>query len=112
MLLSVTSDRTAVVFTPRGEIDFDTLTELLARTEELPASVTGVTWDLRQAQFIDVAGLHLLAGQRQDCQDAGRILAVVGLERQPRRLLQLAQELFPAGRWEDFLPGGLLAAAG
>ncbi|MER6440169.1 STAS domain-containing protein [Streptomyces sp. NPDC001185] len=97
---------------PRGEIDFDTLTVLLARTEELPASVTGVNWDLRHGQFVDVAGLHLLADQRQACQDAGRILSVVGVERQPRRLLQLARELFPAGRWGDFLPGGLFAAAG
>ncbi|MEU1535671.1 hypothetical protein [Streptomyces fagopyri] len=46
-----------------------------------------MTWDLRQAQFIDIAGPHLLAGQRQACQDAGRMLAVVGLEQQPRCLL-------------------------
>ncbi|MER7682326.1 STAS domain-containing protein [Streptomyces sp. NPDC096934] len=111
MICTVTDAGVTVVFTPRGEIDSDTLPGLLSATRALPESVTGVTWDLREAQFIDVAGLHLLVHQRAACQEAGRILTVVGLGRQPRRLLELAWEVFPEGRWADFLPGGLLAAA-
>ncbi|MFE3270971.1 STAS domain-containing protein [Streptomyces sp. NPDC059215] len=112
MVFTVTDAGVTAVVTPRGEIDSDTLPSLLDSVEHLPQSVTAVTWDLRRAQFIDVAGLHLLVHQRQACQDAGRILTVIGLDGQPQRLLQLAQEVLPDGRWEDFLPGGLLAAAG
>ncbi|MET8292019.1 hypothetical protein ABZV80_43920 [Streptomyces sp. NPDC005132] len=61
---------------------------------------------------MDVAGLHLLIHQRSACQEAGLILTVLGLDRQPQRLIELAEKLFPEGRWGDFLPGGLLAAAG
>ncbi|MGW3852980.1 STAS domain-containing protein [Streptomyces fagopyri] len=93
------------------DIDGDTLPGLLSAAHVLPDSVTGVTWDLREAHFIDVAGLHLLVHQRSACQEAGRLLTVVGLGRQPRRLLELAWEVFPEGWWADFLPGGLLAAA-
>ncbi|MFF3000717.1 STAS domain-containing protein [Streptomyces sp. NPDC057950] len=113
MIFTITVRDTGVtaVFTPRGEIDFDTLPSVLARARELPQPVTGVTWDLRHAQFMDVAGLHLLTHQRQACQDTGRILTVVGLQQQSKRLLDLAWELFPDHHWDDFLPGGLLAAA-
>ncbi|MEU8951809.1 STAS domain-containing protein [Streptomyces sp. NPDC048489] len=112
MIITVTGAGVTAVFTPRGEIDGDTLPGLLSDVHVLPSSVTGVTWDLREAQFMDVAGLHLLVHQRLSCQEAGRLLTVVGLGRQPLRLLELAWEVFPEGRWDDFLPGGLLAAAG
>ncbi|MET9123334.1 STAS domain-containing protein [Streptomyces sp. NPDC004528] len=112
MIFTVTDAGVTAVFTPHGEIDSDSLPDLLSAVHMLPESVTGVTWDLREARYMDVAGLHLLVHQRSACQEAGRILTVVGLGRQPQRLLELAWELFPAGRWGDFLPGGLLAAAG
>ncbi|MFE5143570.1 lipid asymmetry maintenance protein MlaB [Streptomyces fagopyri] len=89
----------------------DTLPGLFDSLQHLPQSVTGVTWDLRHAQFTDVAGLHLLVHQRRACQDTGRILTVVGLQQQSKRLLGLARELFPEHHWVDFLPSGLLAAA-
>ncbi|MEU8946059.1 STAS domain-containing protein [Streptomyces sp. NPDC048489] len=112
MIFTVTQAGATAVVTPRGEIDSDTLPRLLSAVHVLPQSVTGVTWDLREAQFMDVAGLHLLRDQRLACQEAGRTMTVVGLGRQPRRLLELAWELFPDCRWEDFLPGGPLAATG
>ncbi|MEU0039558.1 STAS domain-containing protein [Streptomyces sp. NPDC006333] len=112
MIFTVTDAGVTAVITPSGEIDSDTLPGLLSAVHLLPEFVTGVTWDLRQAQFVDVAGLHLLVHQRSACQEAGRILTVVGLGRQPKRLLELAREVSPAGRWDDFMPGGLLAAAG
>ncbi|MFF2385686.1 STAS domain-containing protein [Streptomyces sp. NPDC058108] len=111
MLFTVSDAGVTAVITPRGEIDFDTLPDVLAGAREVPESVTAVTWDLRHAQFMDVAGLHLLVHQRQACRDAGRILTVVGLQQQSKRLLDLAWELFPDHHWDDFLPGGLLAAA-
>ncbi|MFF2384497.1 STAS domain-containing protein [Streptomyces sp. NPDC058108] len=111
MFFSVTEAGVTAVVTPRGEIDSHTLPSLLDSVEQLPQSVTAVTWDLRHTQFIDVAGLHLLVHQRQACQDARRTLTVIGLDRQPQRLLQLAREVLPDGRWDDFLPAGLLAAA-
>ncbi|MER6440209.1 STAS domain-containing protein [Streptomyces sp. NPDC001185] len=111
MILTVTDAGVTAVFSPRGEIGFDTLPGVLARAQEVPHTATGVTWDLRQARFVDVAGLHLLIHQRLACQDTGRILTVVSLQQQPKRLLDLAWELFPDNHWDDFLPGGLLAAA-
>ncbi|MFM9812858.1 STAS domain-containing protein [Streptomyces scabiei] len=111
MLITTTIDDGAAVISPRGEIDFDALPGLLAAARELPQSVTQVTWDLRQALFMDIAGLHLLIYQRLACLDADRTLTVTGLSQQPLRLLRLAQQLFPAGDWGDFLPGGLSATA-
>ncbi|WP_221349491.1 STAS domain-containing protein [Streptomyces beigongshangae] len=110
MSISTTIDGTTVVIRPRGEIDFDTLPNLLATAQKLPQSVTEVVWDLREAQFMDVSALHLLVHQRLACQEANRTLTVTGLSQQPQRLLQLAQELFPADQWSDFFPSGLSAA--
>ncbi|MFE4547351.1 STAS domain-containing protein [Streptomyces sp. NPDC056785] len=85
MIFTVTDAGATAVFTPHGEIDSDSLPDLLSAVHMLPESVTGVTWDLREARFMDVAGLHLLVHQRSACQEAGRILTVVGLGRQPQR---------------------------
>ncbi|MGW4674910.1 STAS domain-containing protein [Streptomyces sp. NPDC004324] len=112
MLLTLTGDGVSAVITPQGEIDFVTSPSLHAFLQQLPPSVTGVTWDLRQTRFMDVAGLHLLVQLRQACQDAGRTLTVTGADEPLRRLLQLAHDLFPADHWDDFLPGGLLTATG
>ncbi|MEU8950499.1 STAS domain-containing protein [Streptomyces sp. NPDC048489] len=112
MLFTLSGDGVSAVITPQGEIDFITSPSLHAFLQQLPPSVTGVTWDLRQTRFMDVAGLHLLVHLRQACQDAGRTLTVTGADEPLRRLLQLAHDLFPAGHWDDFLPGGLLTATG
>lgn len=111
MLITTTSDGITAVISPHGEIDRDTLPALLAAAGELPRSVTGVTWDLRAARVMDVAGLHLLIHQRLACEERGRTVAVTGLQQQPLHLLQLAHDLFPAGHWNEFLPPGLPAAA-
>ncbi|MCF3960154.1 STAS domain-containing protein [Streptomyces fuscigenes] len=111
MLVTTTIDHTTAVIRPHGEIDAATLPDLDAAARALPTSVTHLVWDLDHARFMDVAGLHLLARQRNACRETGRTLSVIGLARQPRRLLLLAQHLFPAGRWEDFLPDGPPEAA-
>ncbi|MFE2538074.1 lipid asymmetry maintenance protein MlaB [Streptomyces sp. NPDC059371] len=110
MRVTTTSDGVTAVITPYGEIDFHVLPRLLTASQDLPPSVTQVTWDLRGARFMDVAGLHLLIHQRMTCADTGRTLNVTGLRQQPLRLLQLAAELFPAGEWGGFLPDHLPTA--
>ncbi|SEG84531.1 anti-anti-sigma factor [Actinacidiphila yanglinensis] len=111
VLITTSKDGVAAVISPSGEIDFDTLPGLLAAEQELPQSVRQVTWDLRDAVFMDVAGLHLLFQQRLVCWDRHRTLIVTGLQKQPIQLLQLAEELFPAGHWSDFLPASRPASA-
>ncbi|MFE6130970.1 STAS domain-containing protein [Streptomyces sp. NPDC056437] len=106
MLITTTNDGVTAVISPRGEIDFDALPSLLTAARELPHSISQITWDLRQAQFMDVAGLHLLVHQRLACLETRRTLTVTGLNHQPLRLLRLAQELFPTGDWDGFLEEG------
>ncbi|MEE4543473.1 STAS domain-containing protein [Streptomyces sp. V4-01] len=103
MIITSTNRGTAAVISPRGEIDFSTLPEVIAAAAELPLSVTEVTWDLREAQFMDVAGLHLLVHQQLACRKAKRKLTVVGLQQQPLRLLAVAQDVFPGHPWGDLL---------
>jgi len=111
MLISTTIDGATAVISPIGAIDFHALPRLVASGRYLPDSVTQMTWDLSEATFVDVAGLHLLVQERRECLQVGRALSITGLGDQPQRLLQVAQELFPAEHWDDFLPGGQLAAA-
>ncbi|WP_314225357.1 hypothetical protein [Streptomyces zaehneri] len=86
---------TAARITPHGAIDHDTLPALRAAAAALPPNVTVVTWDLHDAPFMDVAGLHLLTDRRPP-DGPPRQTAVTGLAPQPLRLLRLAAELFPA----------------
>ncbi|MET9255375.1 STAS domain-containing protein [Streptomyces sp. NPDC003717] len=111
MSVPVAIEGNAAVFTPRGDVDSDTLPGLLATARRLPPTVTRVTWDLRHTVFMDIAGLHLLIDQREECRGAGRLLTVTGLGEQPLRLLRLAGQLFPAGPWNDFLPAAPSASA-
>ncbi|KAA0941539.1 STAS domain-containing protein [Streptomyces apricus] len=103
-MLTTTMHGSGTVIAPHGDIDHETLPDLLDTVPELPASVTHLTWDFRQTAFIDVAGLHLLDQQRHACRDADRVLVVTHLAAQPLRLLHLAHELCPAEHWDDFLP--------
>jgi anti-anti-sigma factor len=111
MYVTTAHEGSAAVIRPCGEIDVDTLPGLLVAARELPRSVTEVTWDMTGARFMDVAGLRLLVQERTACLDAGRKLLVTGLRPQPLRLLRIAQEVFPAGEWGDFLEGERAAAA-
>ncbi|UPZ34582.1 STAS domain-containing protein (plasmid) [Streptomyces sp. LRE541] len=111
MLVTTTTDGITAVLSPHGEIDSHTLSALLTAARKLPQSVTQVTWNFEETAFMDVAGLHLLFQQRLAYLDTGRTVAVSGLHEQPLHLLQLMQELFPAGQWHDFLPQVLPAAA-
>jgi anti-anti-sigma regulatory factor len=111
MLITITVDGATAVISPIGDIDFGTLPDLTASGRFLPESVTRMTWDMSEATFVDVAGLHLLVHERRDSLRAGRTLTVTGLGYQPTRLLQVAHELFPAEHWDGFLPGGALSSA-
>ncbi|MGV9231103.1 STAS domain-containing protein [Streptomyces nigra] len=105
MLITTTDHGATAVITPRGNIDHEVLPALVtAASSGLPPTVTHLTWNFEHSGFIDVAGLHLLDQQRQACRIAHRTLTVTGLSRQPLRILQLADELFPAKHWRDFLP--------
>ncbi|MFE2538282.1 STAS domain-containing protein [Streptomyces sp. NPDC059371] len=111
MLVTITNDGVKTVISPSGEIDYDTLPDLLAAAQELSKSVTHVTWDLREVLFMDSTGLHLLDDQWSACLETGHTLAVTGLQAQPLYLLRLIQELSPEYRWADFLPACPSAAA-
>jgi anti-anti-sigma regulatory factor len=111
MLISTTTEGPAAVVTPCGEITFDALPLLLAAHRTLPPAIDEVIWDLRQAPFMDITGLHLLVDQRIASRKAGRRLTITGLQDQPLRLVRLAQELFPEDHWTDFLPHEVPTAA-
>ncbi|ANB04092.1 hypothetical protein SAM40697_6796 [Streptomyces ambofaciens] len=95
MNITTTIDGTRARISPRGVIDYDTLPPLRAATAALPAGVTDLLWDMGEATFMDVAGLHLLF----DPAPPGgplRTTTVTGLGPQPLRLLALAAGLDPA----------------
>ncbi|MEU1280902.1 STAS domain-containing protein [Streptomyces sp. NPDC005805] len=82
--------------TPHGDLGYDALPGLHAETAALPGTVHTITWDMCDTPFMDVAALHLFRDQRQAARLRARTLTVTGLRPQPRRLLLLAAELFPA----------------
>ncbi|MFF8406200.1 STAS domain-containing protein [Streptomyces sp. NPDC014846] len=81
--------------TPRGDIDFDTLSPLRTAADTLPAHVSDLLWDLSQTPFMDLAGLHLLFTPTST-EGPGRRTSVTGLRAQPLRLLLLAADTSPA----------------
>lgn len=100
----VATDGTSTTIIPIGEIDYDSLLpHLLAEAVHLPATVRLITWDMTAVPFMDVSGLHLILGQRESCRRADRVLAITGLQSQPRHLLETAQQLFPHSPWNDYL---------
>ncbi|MFC9266261.1 STAS domain-containing protein [Streptomyces zhihengii] len=92
---------TAATLTPRGDIDYQHLDQLRATVQQLPTSVTDVSWDLRDAPFVDVAGLHLLSTPS----DPRRGTSLANLQPQHRRLLTIACELFPDADFDRYLSG-------
>ncbi|MFD3441087.1 hypothetical protein ACFWU3_26665 [Streptomyces sp. NPDC058685] len=94
----------AAQITPHGAIDYDTLPALRAAAAGLPHDVTQVTWNLYDASFIDVSGLHLLTDTPHQDGRPPRQTEVAGLTPQSLRLLRLASELFPAQEFARLLP--------
>lgn len=86
------------------DIDLITRPRIEAAVGALPQSVTDVTLSLEGAQFMDVAGLRLLHGLRDQAATGARHFVVTDLGVQPVRLLRLAAEIAPSERWEEFLP--------
>jgi ABC-type transporter Mla MlaB component len=91
-----------------GEIDYTTLPTLRAAAAELPPGVTELVWDLHDARFMDVAGLHLLFEQPSP-QGPPRKTTVTNLAPQPLRLLLLAAEVNPTLELAHLLPDTLPA---
>jgi ABC-type transporter Mla MlaB component len=96
-------DGTAARITVHGEIDYSTLPTLRAAAAELPPNVTELVWDLHDAHFMDVAGLHLLFGQPSP-EGPPRKTTVTNLASQPLRLLVLATEANPTTELAHLLP--------
>lgn len=96
-------DGTAAHITVHGEIDYTTLPALRAAAAGLPPHVTELVWDLLDARFMDVAGLHLLF-EHPSPQGPPRKTTVTNLAPQPLRLLLLAAEVNPALEFAQLLP--------
>ncbi|MET7405315.1 STAS domain-containing protein [Streptomyces parvulus] len=105
MSIPVTIDGDRAVISPRGAIDQDTRPGLSTAADSLPASVTSVTWDLREVVFMDSAGLHLLEDQHRTALGRGGSITLAGPQTQPLHLLRLAAQLYPAGPWSPLLAG-------
>ncbi|MEU0897134.1 STAS domain-containing protein [Streptomyces massasporeus] len=99
-------DGTAAHITVHGEIDYNTLPTLRAAAAGLPPHVTELVWDLYDAHFMDVAGLHLLFEQPSQ-EGPPRKTTVTNLAPQPLRLLVLAAEMDPALELAHLLPDTL-----
>ncbi|MBM9617635.1 STAS domain-containing protein [Streptomyces zhihengii] len=99
---------TSATLTPHGDIDFQQLAQLRSSVDRLPPAVTDVAWDLRDAPFVDVAGLHLLNTPG----DPERATSLTNLHPQHRRLLAVACEVFPEADFDRYLhgPGAARAA--
>lgn len=87
--------------TPHGDIDFQHLAQLRDSVSRLPSAVTEVAWDLRDAPFVDVAGLHLLSARGEPA----RATSLTNLRPQPRRLLLVASEIFPEAGFGRYVHG-------
>ncbi|WP_346010906.1 hypothetical protein [Streptomyces sp. SID5606] len=85
MNITTTIDGTRARISPHGEIDYTVLPPLRAAAAALPVSVTDLLWDLREAPFMDVAGLHLFFDPATHGSPLLRT-TVTGLGPQPRRL--------------------------
>ncbi|MFE5855347.1 STAS domain-containing protein [Streptomyces sp. NPDC056500] len=103
MRVTTMIDGTAAWITPHGAIDHYTVPILRATAAALPHEVTAVTWDLQDATFMDVSGLHLLCDQQRYDSPIHQV-AVTGLTPQQLRLLSLAAELFPTLQFPHLLP--------
>ncbi|MGW2209659.1 STAS domain-containing protein [Streptomyces sp. NPDC001781] len=87
--------------TPHGDIDYDSLDRISACVTRIPAAVRHIEWDMRDAPFMDVAGLRLLAAAPGRPE---RVTTVSHLRSQPLRLLKTADSVFPDMNWSRYLP--------
>ncbi|MER7915802.1 MULTISPECIES: hypothetical protein [unclassified Streptomyces] len=95
MSITTTLDGTSARISWRGDVDFDTVPVLRAAADALPADVADLLWDLNDAPFMDVTGLHFLFATAL-VDGPNRRTRVMGLRQQPLRLLLLAADLDPA----------------
>jgi anti-sigma B factor antagonist len=82
----------AVVLRVDGEVDVLTAPKLAAQLNDLiRTSTDDLVLDLREAQFIDSAGLQILLGARRRLDHASRRLTVVCEEGPVKRVIELAR---------------------
>ncbi|MDQ0964529.1 anti-anti-sigma factor [Streptomyces sp. B4I13] len=108
MRFTIRIDGAVAHITMHGEIDYDTLPTLRAAAAELPPEVAELVWDLHDARFMDVAGLHLLFEQPSP-EGPARKTTVTNVAPQALRLLLLATEVNPALELAHLLPDTLPA---
>jgi anti-anti-sigma factor len=103
MRFTLRIDDTVARITVYGDIDYYTLPTLRSAAAGLSPHATELLWDLRDARFMDVAGLHLLFEPRSQ-EGTTRKTTVTNLGPQPLRLLVLAAGVNPALELADLLP--------
>lgn len=80
------------VLRPSGELDVLTVPKLASALDQAVRHETGqVVVDLRDVEFIDSAGLHVLLNAQRRLTRNGRRLAVVCESGQVRRVIELAR---------------------
>ncbi|MEW2515817.1 STAS domain-containing protein [Streptomyces sp. NPDC046870] len=86
------------VITVRGEIDLHTCPQLARAAAIIPLGGKALYVDLSGVTFMDSSGLNLLVLLRRRLHAEGGRLAVIGLQPQPARLLEITDtyELFAA----------------
>ncbi|WP_405639963.1 STAS domain-containing protein [Streptomyces sp. NBC_00019] len=93
----------AATLTVDNDIDDRARSAIESAATQLPPSVRQLTLDLADVGFVDSALLHLVLTIDRSVTDRGGLLRIVGLRPQPRRVLTLAADLCPEGRWEAYL---------
>jgi anti-sigma B factor antagonist len=90
--VSERSESAGTILGVRGELDICTAPSLEARLDQIVRDETGdLIVDLRDLEFIDSAGLHILVGAQQRLTSQSRQLKVMCRPGSVRRLIELAR---------------------
>ncbi|MFF3214326.1 STAS domain-containing protein [Streptomyces sp. NPDC002886] len=84
--------------TPVGELDLDTSPALTSVRAALGDGIAVVACDMHFLSFIDVVGLHRLLDLARHTQSRGSAFFAYNWQRQPQWLLDLVDDLDPAGQ--------------
>jgi anti-anti-sigma factor len=88
--VTVHPDRTAVRVVPSGELDVASREVLAGHLDELwDSGWTDVVVDLRELDFMDSSGVHLLLQHRRRASEAGARFAIIDGHPSVARTLQL-----------------------
>jgi anti-anti-sigma factor len=87
--VAVEGDGDVVTFRLRGEVDLHAADLLLDQVLAVPEGCVRVVLDLAGVTFLDSSGIAFLVRARRLHHGAGRELAVVGVQGQPAKVLEL-----------------------